>query len=107
MEARQDQRPEGWLRGGRGSHAWRGLLGLRSGGAGPAFPLPSRLGKSAWLWDRVLCPQRSPPDPVGPRDVGGRPGENRRSRQQGPSRTRGAGKEWRVFALPTRARGAC
>ena len=59
-------------------------------GAGPAFPLPNQPGKSAWLLGRVLRPQRPPPGWVSPGGVEGRPGENRRGRREGPSRTRGA-----------------
>ena len=71
------------------------------------FPLPNWLGKSAQLSGWVLHPQRSSPGRVGPGGIGGRPGENRRGRREGDSRTRGAGKEQRVFAPPTQAREAC
>ena len=107
MEAGQDRAPEGWLRAGRGSHAWRDPWELRSGGAGPALPLPNQQGKSAQLLGRVLCPQRSPLGWVDPGGVKGRLGDNRKGRWEGPSRTRGAAKEQRAFAPPTQAQGAC
>ena len=66
------------------------LRGSDQGGAVPVFPLPNQLGKSAWLSSQVLCPQRCPPGQVCPGGEGGRPGENRRGRWVGPSRTRGA-----------------
>ena len=85
-----------------------GTLGCSDqGAAGPAFPLPNCLGKSAQLLGWVLHPQRSPLGCVGPGGIGKRPGENRRGRREGPSRTRGAGKEQRAFALPTWAQGVC
>ena len=99
--------PEGWLRGGMGSHTWRDPWGLRSGGAHPAYPLPNQPGKSAWLSGWVLCPQRPSLGCVCPGGIGGRPGESRRGRQVGSSRTRGAVEERRAFAPPTQAQEVC
>ena len=76
--------PEGWLRGGEGFPHLEGHSGAQSRGLGPAFPLSNRPGKSAWLSDRVLCPQRSPPGLAGPGDVGGRPGRSGEAGRRGP-----------------------
>ena len=58
----------------RGGWEWGGvptpggtLRGSDQRGAGPAFPLPNRLGKSAQLPGQALHPQRSPLGWVGPR----------------------------------------
>ena len=108
VEAWQDQCHWGvGLGWGRGSHAWRDPQGLRSGGACLAFPLPNQPGKPSWLSGQVLCTQRPTPGHTGPGGIGRRPGENRRGRWEGPSRTRGAGEERRAFAPPTRAGEAC
>ena len=65
--------------------------GSDQGGACPAFPLPNRPGKSAWLSGQVLHPQRPPPGRAGPGGIRGRPGESKRGRWEGPSRTRRVG----------------
>ena len=84
--------PEVWLRAGRGSGnhpvPGRTLRGSDQGGARPAFPLPNWLGKSARLSGRVLCPQKSPLDRVGPGGTGERPGENRRGSALWDTRSR-------------------
>ena len=99
--------PEGWLRRGRVSHAWRDPQGLRSQGSGSNVSLTQSAREGCPNLCRILNPQRSPPGWVGPGGIGGRLGENRRGRREEPSRTRGAGKEQRVFASPTWALEAC
>ena len=71
------------------------------------MPCPLRPSKPAELPVQVPCPPKPSPGSVGPRGIGGRLRENRRGRQEGPSRTGGAGEEQRAFALPTRAEEAC
>ena len=44
VEAGQDRCPEGWLRGGRGSHAWKDPRGLGSGECAQRFPCPISQG---------------------------------------------------------------
>ena len=70
--------PEGQLRGGRGSHAWRDTQGLGSGETCPAYPLSNQLEKSARLLDQVLHPQRPRggclPSPLRPGKLAGLPG---------------------------------
>ena len=59
MEA--GQCPEGWLGGGRGSHAWRGPGGSEDqGGVHIAFPPPTQPRKPAGLPGLILCPLRPP-----------------------------------------------
>ena len=99
--------PRGVAERGEGFPCLEGPSGARIRGVRPAFPLPNQPGKSAWLSGQVLCPQRPPLGHVGPGGIGGRPGENRRGRQEGPSRTGGVGEERRLLALPTQAREAC
>ena len=77
------------------------------GGVCPTFPLLSQPWKSAQLLGWVLHLQRSPLGQVGPVSLRGRPGETRRGRCEGPSRTRGGGEEKRTFAPLTQALGAC
>ena len=89
MEAIQDWCPRGVAKGGEGFPRQEGPSGLGSRGERPVFPLPNWLGKSARLLGWVIHPQRSPLGQVGPGGVGGRPGENRRGRQEGPKCWRG------------------
>ena len=76
------------------------LGGSDQGGAGPVYPLPNQLEKSAQLSGRVLQPQRPPVDHVGPRGMGAKLGKSRRGRQEGPSRTGAVGEEWRTWPCP-------
>ena len=109
------RRSGGWtgpapLRGGWGggvSMPGGTFGGLDQGRVHWEFPLSNWPGKTAWLSGQVLYPQRPPLGGVGPGSIGGRPGENRRGRWEGPSGTRGAGVEQRAFAQPTQAREAC
>ena len=104
VEARQDRCPWGVAERGEGFPHLEGPSGAQiRGGRGPVFPLPNRPGKSARLLGQVLRPQTSSPGQVGPGGVGGSPGENRGGRWEGPSRTRGGGKEQRALAPPTGA----
>ena len=83
----------GWERGGAPTPGGT-LRGSDQGAAGPAFPLPNQLGKSAQLSEVPSglglswgCRKEA--------------GEIRRGRWEGPSITGGAEEEQRVFALPT------
>ena len=98
--------PEGWLKGGGVSMPEGTLRHSDQGVMCPACVLPNHSGKSAQFSGQVLHHQKLPLCCVGPGDVGGRPGENRRGRWEGSFRTGGAGEEGRVFAPPTRAQGA-
>ena len=60
------------------------LGGSDQGGACPGFSLPDRPGKSAWLLGQVLCSQRAPLGRVGSGGIGGRLGEKRKGRKEGP-----------------------
>ena len=92
---------------GRGSHAWGDPRGLGSEGSGPSISPAQSAGD--------VCPALGP-GPM-PSEVLSRPGwswgcrrkawEIRRGRWEGPSGTRGAGKEQREFAPPTRTKEAC
>ena len=88
----------GWDRGGVPTSG--GTLGdSDQRGARPAYLIPNQPGKSARFSGQVLHPQRFPPGRVDLGGIGERPGENRRSRWEGPSRTRGAREECWPFPL--------
>ena len=105
MEARQERRPSGVAERGEGFPRLEGPSGpwIRVEEA-QCFSCPIGWGS---LPSEVLRPQWSLSGRVGPGGIGGRPGQNRRGRQEEPSRTRGEGKEQRVFAPSTRAQEAC
>ena len=112
--------PEGWLRRGRGSHAWRDSQGFGSGKV--AFLLPNRLGNSAWLSGRVLCRKeqralapptqvqgdclaprlvpctpKAPPGHMGPGGIGGRPGRSGEAGRRVPPRLEEQKREGHLF----------
>ena len=85
--------PEGWLRRGRGSHTCRYPQGLGSGESMPSTS-PAQSAREVCLAIGLgPITQKLPLGHVGPGGIGGRIGENRRSRQEGSSGARGAGEK--------------